>query len=496
MFCRPSASSRKCSRPTPASRCSATARWWPRPWPSACCRSSVWLHHFFTMGAGADVNAVFGIMSMIIAVPTGVKVFNWMFTMYGGRVRYASPMYWGIGFVITFIIAGMTGVLLAVPPADFLLHNSLFLVAHFHNVIIGGDPVRRFRRLYLLVPQGLRLPPRRAPRQSGVLVLVRRLLSRLHAALRGRPHGHDAAHAALRQSGLASLAVGRCRRRRCHSGRHPPARLRSSSSASAIARNCATRPAIRGTAGRLNGRRRRRRPPFNFAVLPHVEGTDAYWLMKQRAIERGAPEPEPVYQDIELPRNSATGFVCAFFAAVPGLRPHLADLVARGSRLRRRLRHVRGLRLARPHRVSHSGRGGGAHRPREPRRPPLGARPDGACRMSIAARTTAVGLGGEGAAGAPSVPHQLSELAREAHHRRLRLLDLPPQRHHYVFGVLRRLCRLGERDGRRPERPGSVSSRHRRVRDRLPPAVELRLRRGHHWRARASRRACTMARWR
>ena len=98
----------------------------------------VWLHHFFTMGAGADVNAIFGIMSSIIAVPTGVKVFNWMFTMYGGRVRYASPMYWSIGFVVTFVIAGMTGVLLAVPPADFLLHNSLFLVAHFHNVVIGA----------------------------------------------------------------------------------------------------------------------------------------------------------------------------------------------------------------------------------------------------------------------------------------------------------------------------------------------------------------------
>ena len=99
---------------------------------------TVWLHHFFTMGAGANVNAIFGIMSMIIAVPTGVKVFNWLFTMYGGRVVYASPMLWSIGFMVTFVIGGMTGVLLAVPPADFVLHNSLFLVAHFHNVIIGG----------------------------------------------------------------------------------------------------------------------------------------------------------------------------------------------------------------------------------------------------------------------------------------------------------------------------------------------------------------------
>src|SRR6202035_1623778 len=99
---------------------------------------TVWLHHFFTMGAGANVNAVFGIASMIIAVPTGVKVFNWMFTMFAGRVVFSTPLLWSIGFMVTFVIGGMTGVLLAVPPADFVLHNSLFLVAHFHNVIIGG----------------------------------------------------------------------------------------------------------------------------------------------------------------------------------------------------------------------------------------------------------------------------------------------------------------------------------------------------------------------
>src|SRR4029079_12853396 len=94
--------------------------------------------HFFTMGAGPDVNAIFGIASMIIAVPTGVKIYNWLFTMYAGRVRFETPMLWTIGFMVTFIIGGLTGVLLAVPPADFLLHNSLFLVAHFHNVIIGA----------------------------------------------------------------------------------------------------------------------------------------------------------------------------------------------------------------------------------------------------------------------------------------------------------------------------------------------------------------------
>lgn len=98
----------------------------------------VWLHHFFTMGSGASVNAFFGITTMIISIPTGAKMFNWLFTMYRGRIRYEVPMYWTIGFMVTFVIGGMTGVMLAVPPADFVLHNSLFLIAHFHNVIIGG----------------------------------------------------------------------------------------------------------------------------------------------------------------------------------------------------------------------------------------------------------------------------------------------------------------------------------------------------------------------
>ncbi|WP_137134415.1 cytochrome o ubiquinol oxidase subunit I [Rhizobium sp. FKY42] len=98
----------------------------------------VWLHHFFTMGSGASVNAFFGITTMIISIPTGAKIFNWLFTMYRGRIRYEVPMYWTIGFMVTFVIGGMTGVMLAIPPADFVLHNSLFLIAHFHNVIIGG----------------------------------------------------------------------------------------------------------------------------------------------------------------------------------------------------------------------------------------------------------------------------------------------------------------------------------------------------------------------
>jgi cytochrome o ubiquinol oxidase subunit 1 len=98
----------------------------------------VWLHHFFTMGSGASVNSFFGITTMIISIPTGAKIFNWLFTMYRGRITYELPMMWTVAFMITFAIGGMTGVLLAVPPADFVLHNSLFLIAHFHNVIIAG----------------------------------------------------------------------------------------------------------------------------------------------------------------------------------------------------------------------------------------------------------------------------------------------------------------------------------------------------------------------
>ncbi|MBZ9758873.1 cytochrome o ubiquinol oxidase subunit I [Mesorhizobium sp. ESP6-5] len=98
----------------------------------------VWLHHFFTMGSGASVNSFFGITTMIISIPTGAKIFNWLFTMYRGRIRFELPMMWTVAFMLTFTVGGMTGVLLAVPPADFVLHNSLFLIAHFHNVIVGG----------------------------------------------------------------------------------------------------------------------------------------------------------------------------------------------------------------------------------------------------------------------------------------------------------------------------------------------------------------------
>ena len=121
----------------------------------------VWLHHFFTMGSGASVNSFFGITTMIISIPTGAKIFNWLFTMYRGRIRFELPMMWTVAFMLTFVIGGMTGVLLAVPPADFVLHNSLFLIAHFHNVIIGGVLFGLFAGIYYWWPKafGFRLDP-------------------------------------------------------------------------------------------------------------------------------------------------------------------------------------------------------------------------------------------------------------------------------------------------------------------------------------------------
>src|SRR5258708_8544102 len=115
----------------------------------------VWLHHFFTMGSGASVNSFFGITTMIISIPTGAKIFNWLLTMYRGRIRFELPMMWTVAFMLTFVIGGMTGVLLAVPPADFVLHNSLFLVAHFHNVTIGGVLVRTVAGVNYWLPQAL-----------------------------------------------------------------------------------------------------------------------------------------------------------------------------------------------------------------------------------------------------------------------------------------------------------------------------------------------------
>ncbi|MDR6549775.1 cbb3-type cytochrome c oxidase subunit I [Paenibacillus qinlingensis] len=112
-----------------------------------------WAHHFFTMGSGADVNAFFAISTMLIAIPTGAKVFNWLFTMFRGKIRFTTPMLWTIAFIPCFVVGGMTGVLLSVAPADFQFHNSYFLIAHFHQVLIGGVAFGYFAGLYYWWPK-------------------------------------------------------------------------------------------------------------------------------------------------------------------------------------------------------------------------------------------------------------------------------------------------------------------------------------------------------
>ncbi len=184
---------------------------------------TVWLHHFFTMGSGADVNAIFGITSSIIAVPTGVKIFNWLFTMFGGRIVYSTPMLWSVGFMVTFVIGGVTGVLLAVPPADFVVAREPLPSSPLPQRHHRRGAVRRVRRLLLLVSESVWLPAARGAWQSGVLVLAHWLLPRLHAALRPGPDGYDPSHAALRCNQLASLAAGRGGRRGSHPGRDHPA---------------------------------------------------------------------------------------------------------------------------------------------------------------------------------------------------------------------------------------------------------------------------------
>ena len=177
----------------------------------------VWLHHFFTMGAGADVNGFFGVATMIIAVPTGVKVFNWLFTMYGGRIRFSVPVHWALGFMVTFVIGGMTGVMLAAPPADFVLHNSLFLVAHFHNVIIGGVLFGAFAGYNYWFPKAFGFTlDERLGKASFWCWFVGFYLAFMPLYALGLMGAH-AANAALRRTGMAAADA----RRVCRSARHP-----------------------------------------------------------------------------------------------------------------------------------------------------------------------------------------------------------------------------------------------------------------------------------
>ena len=277
----------------------------------------VWLHHFFTMGAGANVNAAFGVMTMVIAVPTGVKVFNWLFTLYGGRIRFGTPILWAIGFIVTFVIGGMTGVLLAVPPADFVLHNSLFLVAHFHNVIIGGVLFGAFAGYTYWFPKAFGFKLHEGLGRSafwcwfigfyvafmplyylGLLGMTRRMqhydVAAWHPWLIVAACGAVVILAGIGLQ-VAQLIVSIRRRQALRDETGDPWNGRSLEWATA------SPP-----------------PAFNFAVLPNVHGEEAYWGMKQRARNQNWLGEAPIYEDIEIPRNSPTGVICAFFATVMG----------------------------------------------------------------------------------------------------------------------------------------------------------------------------------
>src|SRR5450631_3253863 len=277
---------------------------------------TVWLHHFFTMGAGADVNAIFGIASMIIAVPTGVKVFNWLFTMYGGRIVFTAPTLWSIGFMVTFVIGGMTGVLLAVPPADFVLHNSLFLVAHFHNVIIGGVLFGAFAGYEFWFPKafGFKLHEGlgKAAFWFWIVGFYVAFMPLYVLGLMGMTRRMQHYDVAAWQPWLLAAALGVviilagivCQ-------------------VIQLVVSIRDRERLKVTADPWNGRTLEWAtasppPAWNFAVLPQVTDIDAFWKKKQRERTQAQPPKERKFEPIELPKNSATGFITAFFAVVTG----------------------------------------------------------------------------------------------------------------------------------------------------------------------------------
>jgi cytochrome o ubiquinol oxidase subunit 1 len=278
----------------------------------------VWLHHFFTMGASASVNAFFGVASMMIAVPTGVKIFNWLFTMYGGRIRFTVPVLWTIGFMVTFVLGGLTGVLLAVPPVDWQVHNSVFLVAHFHHVIIPGVVFGAFAGYTYWFPKafGFRLEESWGRRAFwcwfigfhvafmpmyvvGLMGMTRRLQH--YDVLSWQPWLIVAA------AGVAIIFAGVV----CQIVQ--------------FVVSIRAREELRDVTGDpWNGRTLEWStasppPAWNYAVLPRVTGLDAFWTRKKLArVTQGESAPAREYEPIEVPKNSAIGFINAFFAVVAG----------------------------------------------------------------------------------------------------------------------------------------------------------------------------------
>jgi cytochrome o ubiquinol oxidase subunit I len=279
---------------------------------------TVWLHHFFTMGASAGINAFFGVASMIIAVPTGVKIFNWLFTMYGGRVRFAVPVLWTIGFMVSFVFGGLTGVLLALPPVDWQVHNSLFLVAHFHHVIIPGVVFAAMAGYNYWFPKafGFKLEESWGVASFwcwfigfhlafmplyvvGLMGMTRRLQH--YDVLAWRPWLLVAeAGAVIILAGVVcqiiQLVVSIRHRGQLRDATGDPWNGRTLEWATA------SPP-----------------PAWNFAVLPRVGDIDAFWAKKQRdRTQQAQPPQERKFEPIELPKNSALGFIIAFFAVVGG----------------------------------------------------------------------------------------------------------------------------------------------------------------------------------
>ena len=273
----------------------------------------VWLHHFFTMGAGADVNTIFGIMSTIIAVPTGVKVFNWLFTMYRGRIVFSTPMLFTVGFIVTFVVGGLTGVLLAVPPVDFVLHNSVFLVAHFHNVIIGGVVFGALAGYNYWFPKAFGFTLDATFGKASFWCWFT---------------GFYLAFTPLYVLGLMGMT-----RRLQHIPEPSWQPLLLVAMGGAVVIFCGILCQIAQLYVSIRTRERRRDltgdpwngrtlewatssppPAYNFATLPQVETIDAFWDMKRKGLRR----VETTYQSIKMPRNTPTGIVIAFFAVVTG----------------------------------------------------------------------------------------------------------------------------------------------------------------------------------
>ncbi|AQR75225.1 cytochrome o ubiquinol oxidase subunit I [Sphingomonas sp. LM7] len=273
----------------------------------------VWLHHFFTMGSGASVNSFFGIATMVISIPTGAKIFNWLFTMYRGQIRFELPMQWVIAFMLTFTVGGMTGVLLAVPPADFVLHNSLFLVAHFHNVIIGGVVFGLFAAIEYWFPKafGFRLDP---------------FWGRIH--FWGWVIGYWVAWTPMYVAGLMGVT------RRLQHIEDPttqPLFIIAAIGVGIIAIgilafviqigvSIKNREKLRDTTGDpWNGRTLEWAtssppPQYNFAFTPQVHDLDAWYDMK----DRGAVRPTTGFKAIHMPRNTGTGVILSVLAAALG----------------------------------------------------------------------------------------------------------------------------------------------------------------------------------